>query len=325
MQWAVSDLAFGGFNKKYLSGLPLTYNIEFFYEFGTDHYWDTVLLPLAQNNKEKRTFSIHGPCVAVNLADSSDEYYLKAYAQTFTYAQKIKAEFVVVHTNEIYHGEVAAVKELVYQRLTEVISLAQSYGVQVVIENVGLRPCGSLLFDFEEYLALFERYPQALALLDTGHAHVNGWNIPETVKRLQKKLLAVHVHDNDGSGDSHQPVGLGTIEWEPYFASIRDYAPNALQILEYAYIEPGVLTEHLQKLHAQEPDAAHQPAGVHPGAEMLGLGDEFKHGPPHEPGYGRRQQDEDGDGGRGYYFLGFFRQLRPVVRRHSPLPCGKYF
>lgn len=146
MQWAVSDLAFGGFNKKYLSGLPLTYNIEFFYEFGTDHYWDTVLLPLAQNNKEKRTFSIHGPCVAVNLADSSDEYYLKAYAQTFTYAQKIKAEFVVVHTNEIYHGEVAAVKELVYQRLAEVISLAQSYGVQVVIENVGLRPCGSLLF-----------------------------------------------------------------------------------------------------------------------------------------------------------------------------------
>ena len=208
-------------------------------------------MPLAQNNKEKRTFSIHGPCVAVNLADSSDEYYLKAYAQTFTYAQKIKAEFVVVHTNEIYHGEFAAVKELVYQRLAEVISLAQSYGVQVVIENVGLRPCGSLLFDFEEYLALFERYPQALALLDTGHAHVNGWNLPETVKRLQKKLLAVHVHDNDGSGDSHQPVGLGTIEWEPYFASIRDYAPNALQILEYAYIEPGVLTEHLHKLESR--------------------------------------------------------------------------
>lgn len=55
MQWAVSDLAFAGFNKKYLSGLPLTYNINF-YEFGTDHYWDTVLLPLAQNNKEKERF-----------------------------------------------------------------------------------------------------------------------------------------------------------------------------------------------------------------------------------------------------------------------------
>ena len=140
MQWAVSDLAFGGFNKKYLSGLPLPYNIEYFYEFGTAHYWDTVLLPLALNNKEKSTLSIRGPCVAVNLADSSDEYYLKAYAQTFTYAQKIKAEFVVVHTNEIYHGEVAAVKELVYQRLAEVISLALSFGVLVVIENVGLRP-----------------------------------------------------------------------------------------------------------------------------------------------------------------------------------------
>ncbi|MFQ9934846.1 MAG: sugar phosphate isomerase/epimerase family protein [Phascolarctobacterium faecium] len=216
MQWAVSDLAFGGFNKKYLSGLPLTYNIEFFYEFGTDHYWDTVLLPLAQNNKEKRTFSIHGPCVAVNLADSSDEYYLKAYAQTFTYAQKIKAEFVVVHTNEIYHGEVAAVKELVYQRLAEVISLAQSYGVQVVIENVGLRPCGSLLFDFEEYLALFERYPQALALLDTGHAHVNGWDL---TNRETAAEAAVHVRDN---GSMRQPSTVDrTIEWNLYFTSIR--------------------------------------------------------------------------------------------------------
>lgn len=251
MQWAVSDLAFAGFNKKHLSGLPLTYNIEFFYEFGTDHYWDAVLLPLAQNNKEKRTFSIHGPCVSVNLADSSDAYYLKAYVKTFAYARKIKAEFVVVHTNEGYHGDAAAVQALVYQRLEEVIGLAQSCGVRIVIENVGLRPSGSLLFDFEEYLALFERYPQALALLDTGHAHVNGWDIPETVKRLQQKLLAVHVHDNDGSGDSHQPVGLGTIKWEAYFAAIGKYAPNALQILEYTYIEPGVLTEHLQKLESR--------------------------------------------------------------------------
>lgn len=158
---------------------------------------------------------------------------------------------MVVHTNEGYHGEAKAVRELVYQRLGEVISLAQSYGVQVVIENVGLRPCGSLLFDFEEYLELFDRYPQALALLDTGHAHVNEWDIPEAVRCLQKKLLAVHVHDNDGSGDSHQPVELGTIKWEPYFAAIRDYAPHALQILEYAYIELGILTEHLQKLESR--------------------------------------------------------------------------
>lgn len=251
MQWAVSDLAFAGFSKKYLSGLPLAYNIEFFYEFGTDHYWDVVLLPLAQNNREKRTFSIHGPCIAVNLADSNDKHYLQVYEKTFAYAQKIKAEFVVVHTNESYHGDVAAVKTLVHKRLGQIISLAQSYGVQVVIENVGLRTCGSLLFDFEEYIQLFDRYPQAMALLDTGHAHVNQWDIAEAVRRLNKKLLAVHVHDNDGSCDSHQPVGLGTIKWDQYFTAIRDWAPNSLQVLEYAHIEPGVLTEHLQKLESR--------------------------------------------------------------------------
>lgn len=251
MQWSVSDLAFAGFNKKYLSGLPLTYNIEFFYEFGTDHYWDAVLLPLARNNQQQRSFSIHGPCVAVNLADPGDDYYLQAYEYTFAYAQKIQAEFVVVHTNEGYHGDAAAVRELVYQRLGQVISLAQSYGVQVVIENVGLRPCGTLLFDFAEYAELVERFPKAMALLDTGHAHVNGWDLATAVQRLHKKLLAVHVHDNDGSGDSHLPVGLGNIDWESYFAAVREYAPQALQVLEYAQIDPGVLVQHLQKLESR--------------------------------------------------------------------------
>ena len=56
--------------------------------------------------------------------------------------------------------------------------------VKVLIENVGLRTKNNVLFDLPEYIALFDIFPQAGALLDTGHAHVNGWDIPAVVKGI---------------------------------------------------------------------------------------------------------------------------------------------
>ena len=69
MKFSVSDLPFGSFSKAFLKALPMQYDIEIFYEFGTDHYWDYVLKDLKTRDGAERRFSIHGPCVAVNLAD----------------------------------------------------------------------------------------------------------------------------------------------------------------------------------------------------------------------------------------------------------------
>ena len=46
MKFSVSDLPFGSFSKAFLKALPMQYDIEIFYEFGTDHYWDYVLKDL---------------------------------------------------------------------------------------------------------------------------------------------------------------------------------------------------------------------------------------------------------------------------------------
>lgn len=233
MKFAVSDLAFGGFNKALLKNLPAQYGIEFFYEFGTDAYWDCVLKDWRQ---EGRTFSIHGPCVAVNLADPHDAHYREFYEKTFAYAAKINAGFVVLHSNEAWRfaGEKTAVQELVCCRIAKLLNMAQHYGVTVALENVGLRTTGSLLFDYEEYLGLFKRFPTAAALLDTGHANVNGWDIARAVRDLGGKLVGTHIHDNDGTADSHQPVGSGSIDWAAYFAAVKQYAPQAVQVCEYA-------------------------------------------------------------------------------------------
>ena len=129
------------------------------------------------------------------------------------------------------------------------LKLAEKYGVTVALENVGLRTTGTLLFDYEEYLGLFKRFPQAAALLDTGHAHVNGWKLPDVLRDLNSKLVGVHIHDNDGTRDAHLPVGSGNIYWAEYFAALKKYAPQATQVCEYAAVNQyGMVTESLEKL-----------------------------------------------------------------------------
>ena len=198
MKFEVSDLLFAGFPKYAMRDLSKEYGIEFFYEFGKDYYWDNEVAAWG-----KRSLSIHGPCVAVNLADKSHKNYAKIFAKTFAYAKKIKAGFVVVHTNEGWSGEREQVQNLVIRRLRNVLELGEQYGVQVLIENVGLRPKQSLLFDLPEFMALLDVFPQAGVLLDTGHAHVNGWDIPAVIKTLGKRLVVCDLKDKRGKGDKH--------------------------------------------------------------------------------------------------------------------------
>lgn len=229
MNFVVSDLLFPGFKKFGIRALSAEYGIEFFYEFGREYYWDEETEAWG-----KRELTIHAPCVAVNLADRNDQNYLAAFEETFAYAKKVNSGFVVVHTNEGFEGEVKEVQAMVRDRLQEVLAIAKKYGVPAVIENVGLRTKGNVLFTLDEYLALFNEFPEAKALIDTGHAHVNGWNIPEVIEALGDKLIGFHIHDNDGNGDDHLPVGKGTLEWAPLFEAIKKHTPKATLVFEYA-------------------------------------------------------------------------------------------
>ena len=248
MKFEVSDLLFAGFPKYAMRDLSKEYGIEFFYEFGKDYYWDNEVAAWG-----KRSLSIHGPCVAVNLADKSHKNYAKIFAKTFAYAKKIKAGFVVVHTNEGWSGEREQVQNLVIRRLRNVLELGEQYGVQVLIENVGLRPKQSLLFDLPEFMALLDVFPQAGVLLDTGHAHVNGWDIPAVIKTLGKRLVACHLHDNSGQGDEHLPIGQGSIAWEAYFKAIKKHAHKSIQVLEYCrdFESAAGLEQHIEELKAK--------------------------------------------------------------------------
>lgn len=255
MKVSISDLAFPGFSHGALQSLPGEFGLELFVEFGTRQYWDYFIPRLIQNRTGSLSF--HGSCAAINLSNPDDPYCVEELRQNFEYAQKVGAHFVVVHTNE---GLGNAAKnpdmrknrqKLVRERLAALQNIASHSGVPLVIENVGLRIYDNVLFTYEEYLELLADFPQARALIDTGHAHVNGWNIPACIEALGDRLIAFHLHDNDGNADAHQPIGNGTIDWDPVLTAVKTHAPQAQCVLEYVPMTMPALLEHLEQLQKQ--------------------------------------------------------------------------
>jgi len=247
MKFALSNLSFGGFNYLTAHKLPEKMGLEIFYEFGHDHYWDAIIQE-AYAERPVQGMSLHGPCVGVNLAEASHEHYLVAYERFFRFAAKWDADFVVMHTNEKFLEDPARARSRVKHRLERLLSLAAAYDVNLLVENVGLAAKDNLLFDWDEYLALLDDFPQAGALLDTGHAHMNGWNIATVVQKLGARLQACHIHDNDGSADQHLYVGRGSIDWSGFFQAVRDSAADMTLVFEYANTDLAGALKNIKKV-----------------------------------------------------------------------------
>jgi sugar phosphate isomerase/epimerase len=69
--------------------------------------------------------------------------------------------------------------------------------------------------------------------MDIGHQHVfSELEAPEWVRRMSNRLMHIHLHDNDGTGDHHWSVGRGTIDFETFYTAVLAYAPQATLALE---------------------------------------------------------------------------------------------
>lgn len=243
MKFAISNLPYTGFQSACLQQLSAKYDLEIFYEFGSDIYWQHLLAALDPNCR----LSLHAPCMCVNLADPDDKNWRTVYTATLEFAAKIKAEFVVVHTNEAVYLKPEETRSIIEHRLQTICAIAAEHRVTLLIENVGLRT-KNLVYDWEEFQALLARFPRCGLLIDTGHARVNNWDLPALIQRFGNKITAFHLHDNDGSSDAHFPIGRGSIAWPAVFQAIKTHSPNAKLILEYAEMPFTEVDTHINSL-----------------------------------------------------------------------------
>ena len=83
---------------------------------------------------------------------------------------------------------------------------AAAHGVRLAIENGGANHAA--------LQAVFEAYEPGYVGLcyDCGHGNVAGDGL-DFLERVRHRLIAVHLHDNDGRSDQHRIPFTGTVDW----------------------------------------------------------------------------------------------------------------
>jgi protein FrlC len=58
--------------------------------------------------------------------------------------------------------------------------------------------------------------------LDTGHAALNGEDLPQVVRALKRVPLHIHIDDNTGDSDTHMFPGEGRIDYGPFVRALDE-------------------------------------------------------------------------------------------------------
>ena len=141
-------------------------------------------------------------------------------------------------TLEAYHEE----KRVRVESFKRLAGYAAERGFNIAIENMmdgarhsqgalGQRSYGAVI---PELLELLDDVgaPNVGICLDTGHAWVQGIPMDEAVRQCGDKLIAMHIADNDGSGDQHRTPFFGGIDWEKGVAALRGIGYEGIFNLE---------------------------------------------------------------------------------------------
>ena len=159
-----------------------------------------------------RVADIHGYSGPPEGTTYTDELFLAANINRAEFAVRVGADVIVLHLPlRKYEQESQAVAHSV-DLAGRLLQACRPYGVRLALENC----CQSL-----SYLdAVFAALPcEELGLcFDSGHANLSGH--AELVTRFADRLIATHLHDNDGRSDQHRLPGEGTIDWRAFQAAM---------------------------------------------------------------------------------------------------------
>ena len=99
--------------------------------------------------------------------------------------------------------------EALKRSLDELLPALEKYDTKIAVENTRNDA-------FEVIGEIMKTYPadRIGITLDTGHANIDEARGLDRMKKYKDRLLALHLNDNDTSGDLHQPPFYGTLDWE---------------------------------------------------------------------------------------------------------------
>lgn len=197
----------------------------------TGDHDQTIQLILNQFQLEIENF--HTPYAHAYDLFSDDEnkaeYVMNQYFKCIEIAGRYHVPVIVIHlTNDCCDPNYINPKGL--ERIKVLIANAKKHHVQLAFENLtkeGLPYLEKVLETFDDETVGF--------CYDVGHDHIHGTKEFEILKKYQSRLIALHLHGNDGKRDSHQRIVDGNMDIEglkTILNSIDLKCPISLEVIQ---------------------------------------------------------------------------------------------
>jgi sugar phosphate isomerase/epimerase len=140
----------------------------------------------------------------------------------------LKPQVMVVHPGNLSLGRFAEHKQA-YNEALKTFSAEQIH--QIIVENLRyfadiaqkkeIRIALENIFDGRFYSRIADlvklvndiNHPNVGYCYDCGHGNIDKVNHSEAIRLMGEKLFETHLHDNDGTSDSHLPIGFGTVNY----------------------------------------------------------------------------------------------------------------
>jgi len=145
-----------------------------------------------------------------------EELFLSVNANRMEFANAVGADVLVVHLPLRRKCELTEAVDEASRVLGKLRAPSARFALRVAVENLGPPACVPEFFD-----ALFGRFEADFLgfCYDSGHALM--FNCADFIRRYGHRLIATHLHDNDGSSDQHRLPGEGKVDWPMVVAALK--------------------------------------------------------------------------------------------------------
>jgi len=157
-------------------------------------------------------------------------------------AAQLGSDVIIMHTGREPQEEEPrrAFWTQLWKSLDELEPFAREHGVRIALENGRFSVIREILARYgPDYVGL---------CYDSGHGNVSGDGLDEA-EALRDRLISIHLHDNDGTGDQHNLLFTGTVDWERLARILATSAYRKCVSLEVTLRNSGIEDEEsfLQK------------------------------------------------------------------------------
>ena len=202
---------------------------------------------------------IHGPW-RFPACDSTEDDRAERFGKmtkALVIAKHLGAKYMAIHPLMPFGHNTSINADIVFninvKYYSALANIAKNLGVIICLENLPFK-------DFpisrtEEVIRLIDTidHPNVRMCFDTGHAHILGENLGNSIRMIgHDRLKILHIHDNNGVSDDHLHPYDGTIDWSDVAEGLFDIGYDGILSLECAPINSNDIVLGITNEQAEE-------------------------------------------------------------------------